>query len=99
MPSTTASCSITTEVAAGKTVGVTSGRPSDCHCSTRKITGTASAVSFNQYWKAWTKVIARMPPRATFAVTTTPTSRAPQAYDPPVIVVKVSPAPWSWGTR
>ena len=81
-------------VAAGKTVpagGVTGGRPSDCHCRTRKITGTASAVSFSQYWNACTKVIARIPPSATFAVTTTPTSSAPQTYEPPVTVVKVRP--------
>src|SRR3954471_6018156 len=97
-----ASWSMATVVVTGNVspaAGVTAGRPSDCHCSTRKITGTASAVSFSQYWNAWTKVIARIPPSATFAVTVRPTSRAPQTYDPPVTVVNVSPAPCSCGTR
>src|SRR3954452_859190 len=97
-----ASWSMVTVVVTGNVspaAGVTAGRPSDCHCSTRKITGTASAVSFSQYWNAWTKVIARIPPSATFAVTVSPTSRAPQTYDPPVTVVNVSPAPCSCGTR
>src|SRR5919107_4451031 len=36
--------------------------------------GTASAVSLSQYWNAWTKVIERMPPKVTLAVTTRPTA-------------------------
>ena len=76
-----ARCSTTTVVAArnvGPSGGVTAGRPSACHCRARKITGTARAVSLSQYWNACTKVIARMPPSATFAVTTAATSRAPE---------------------
>jgi hypothetical protein len=75
------------------------GRPSACQCSTRKITGTASAVSLSQYWKACTNVMARMPPSATLPVTTTATSSEPHTYGPPVTVCRVSPAPWNCGTR
>jgi len=66
---------------------------------TRKITGTASAVSFSQYWNACTKVMERMPPNATFAVTTMPTSSAPITSGPPATVASVSPAPCICGTR
>ena len=97
-----AGSSITTVVAVRKTGpsgGVTAGRPSACHCRIRKIAGTASAVSLSQYWNACTKVIARIPPSATLAVTTAPTSSAPSAYGSPVTVVSVSPAPCNCGTR
>ncbi len=92
----------TTRVAAVKVepVGAArSGRPSACQCRRRNITGTASAVSFSQYWNACTNVIARMPPRATLPVTTTATTRAPSAYGPPVTVWRVRRAPCICGTR
>jgi hypothetical protein len=97
-----AGCSNTTVVAAGNvrpSGGVSAGRPSACQCRIRNTTGTASAVNFSQYWNACTNVMARMPPSATFAVTTPPTSSAPTTYGPPVTVVSVSPAPCICGTR
>ena len=57
------------------------------------------AVTFTQYWNAWTKVILRIPPTATFVVTTTPTTTAPTQAGAPVTVVRVRPAPCSCGTR
>ena len=78
-----ARCSTTTVVAVrnvGPSGGVTAGRASACHCSARKIAGTARAVSLSQYWNAWTKVIARMPPSATLAVTTAGDQQGPTGY-------------------
>src|SRR5262249_6404977 len=77
-----AAWSSTTVVVCGKTApagGDSAGRPSLCHWNSRNTTGTASAVSLSQYWNACTNVIARIPPSATLAVTTPPTSRAPSA--------------------
>ena len=79
--------------------GASAGRWSACQASNRNIIGTANAVSLSQYWNACTNVIARMPPSATLAVTTPPTSSAPSTYGPPVTVWSVRPAPWSCGTR
>ncbi len=59
----------------------------------------ASAVSFTQYWNACTNVMLRIPPAATLAVTTTPTTTAPSQYGAPATVARVSPAPCSCGTR
>ncbi|GAV43698.1 hypothetical protein Saa2_06653 [Streptomyces acidiscabies] len=56
-------------------------------------------MSFSQYWKACTKVMLRMPPAATVAVTTTATMTPPSQPGAPVRTVNVSPAPWSWGSR
>ena len=61
--------------------------------------GAARAVSFSQYWKAWTKVIERIPPAATLITTITATTAAPTSGGAPVTVCTVRPAPWSWGSR
>ena len=61
------------------------GAPSDCQASSRNTTGTASAVSFSQYWKACTNVMLRMPPVATLNTTTTATSRPPTQLGAPVV--------------
>ena len=37
--------------------------PSPTQTASRNITGTSSAVSFSQYWKACTKVMLRIPPK------------------------------------
>ncbi|GGX72501.1 hypothetical protein GCM10010510_16310 [Streptomyces anandii JCM 4720] len=75
------------------------GAPSPCQASVRKRAGTSRAVSFSQYWKAWTKVMLRMPPAATVATTTTATMTPPSASGAPVSTASVSPAPWSCGSR
>ncbi len=56
-------------------------------------------MNFSQYWNACTRVIARIPPSATFAVITTATSTAPSQYGAPVTICSVSPAPCNCGTR
>ncbi len=56
-------------------------------------------MSLSQYWKAWTKVMLRMPPAATVATTTTATMIPPSVSGAPVSTANVSPAPWSWGSR
>src|SRR5829696_1676691 len=93
-----------TDVAAGKAGGasaVSAPRPSSrpCQIISNTMAGTAIAVSFTQYWKAWTKVMLRIPPTATLSVTTTPTTTAPSQEGAPVTVLRVSPAPCSCGTR
>lgn len=75
------------------------GAPSLCQAITRNRAGTSRAVSFSQYWNAWTKVMLRMPPAATITVTTTATITAPSQSGAPVSTVRVSPAPCSWGSR
>ena len=65
-------CRTSTEVAAGKVGGasaVSAPRPSSrpCQITSSTIAGTAIAVSFTQYWKAWTKVMLRIPPTATLS--------------------------------
>ena len=60
--------------------------------------GTASAVSFSQYWKAWTKVMERMPPATTVTQTTATTATMPTQAGSPVVIRIVSAAPWSCGT-
>ena len=60
--------------------------------------GSASANSLSQYWKAWTTVIARMPPAITLNVTTTITTMAPTQTGTGRSVASVSPAPCSCGT-
>ena len=54
---------------------------------------------FSQYWKAWTRVMLRMPPASTLPTTTTVTMTGPAHPGAPVTVVSVSPAPCSWGSR
>jgi hypothetical protein len=61
--------------------------------------GMASAVSFSQYWNAWTKVIERIPPAATLITTITATTSAPSQGGAPVTVRRVSPAPRNCGSR
>lgn len=57
------------------------------------------AVSFNQYWKACTKVIDRIPPPTTLLITIAPTSRGPVHTGIPRRVFSVNPAPWYCGAR
>src|SRR4051812_26044099 len=102
--STSASVRTSTEVAAGKVGGASAAsapRPPSrpCQITSSTIAGTAIAVSFTQYWKAWTKVMLRIPPTVTLSVTTTPTTTAPTQAGAPVTVDSVSPAPCSCGTR
>ena len=65
----------------------------------RTTAGTASAVSFSQYWNACTKVIDRMPPKVTLAVTSRPTATTPTQEGSEVTTVRVRPAAWSCGSR
>ena len=60
--------------------------------------GTASAVSFSQYWNAWTKVMDRMPPATTVTQTTATTATIPTHAGSPVVIRMASAAPWSCGT-
>ena len=62
--------------------------------------GTAIAISLNQYWKACTSVIDRMPPATTLSVTTTRDDgdRRPSGGSP-VTCCSTRPAPCSCGTR
>src|SRR5206468_2109349 len=57
-----------------------------CQAISSTIAGSAIAVTFTQYWKACTNVMLRIPPVATFAVTTTPTTTAPSQDGAPVTV-------------
>jgi hypothetical protein len=63
------------------------------------MTGTASAVSFSQYWKDCTKVMLRMPPVATLKTTTAATSNPPTQTGAPVASRTVRPAPTSCGSK
>ena len=63
-----------------------------------KTSGTASAVSLSQYWKACTNVMERIPPATTVRLTTTTTAVDPTHEGRPVVVRMVRAAPWSWGT-
>ncbi len=53
----------------------------------------------SQYWKAWTKVMLRMPPDITLTSTTTATSVPPTQCSVPATVARASPAPWNCGIR
>ena len=55
--------------------------------------GTAMAVSFNQYWNAWTKVIERIPPDTTLTITIAPTTNGPTQTGTPKRVFRARPAP------
>src|SRR5215211_5394157 len=70
-----------------------------CHAVSSTIAGSAIAVTFTQYWNACTNVMLRIPPVATLAVTTTPTTTAPSQDGAPVTVDSVRPAPCNCGTR
>jgi hypothetical protein len=75
-----ASTSTSTSVASANTGGAsasTDGMRSSCQCASRKTAGTEMAVTFSQYWNAWTNVMPRMPPSATLAVITPPTTTTP----------------------
>lgn len=85
-----------------KTAGaskVARGAPSPAHAAIRKKAGTSRAVSFSQYWKAWTKVTERIPPHATATVTTNATTSPPTQCGAPVRIPSVSPAPCNCGSR
>ena len=56
-------------------------------------------MSLSQYWNAWTKVTLRIPPLPTLTTTTTPTTTAPTHSGASMAAVRVSPAPWNWGSR
>ena len=53
----------------------------------------------SQYWKAWTKVMLRIPPDVTLASTTRATTTAPSQRGAPIAEVRVTLAPWNWGSR
>ena len=57
------------------------------------------AVSLSQYCIACTRVIERIPPAATLAMTTTTTTRLPTQVGAPVTTRSARPAPCSWGSR
>jgi len=73
--------------------------PSPAHTTSSTQTGTNSAVSFSQNWKACTKVIERMPPGLTDASTTSATTTEPAQRGAPIVDSRVTPAPWNWGRR
>lgn len=79
--------------------GVPNSRWSPRKCTSRTSAGRATAVSLSQYWNAWTKVIERIPPAVTLAMTITPTAAAPTHPGTPSRMRSVSPAPWNWGIR
>ena len=56
-------------------------------------------MSLSQYWKAWTKVMLRIPPLLTLTTTTAPTTSAPTQLGASTAAVRVSPAPWNCGSR
>ena len=53
----------------------------------------------SQYWKAWTKVIDRIPPGLTDASTTIATTSEPAHGGAPMVERSVTPAPWNCGSR
>ena len=59
------------------------GAPSPAQTASRTAAGSSSAVSLSQYWKAWTKVIERIPPEVTLTSTTTPTTTGPTQVGAP----------------
>ncbi len=61
--------------------------------------GTSRAVSFNQYWKACTNVMLRMPPDPTLTSTTRATTTGPTHRGAPIAAARVMPAPSNCGTR
>ena len=61
--------------------------------------GTAMATIFNQYWNACTKVMPFMPPLAMPSVTMAPSTTTPIHSGPPTATCRVTPAPFSWGSR
>ncbi len=73
--------------------------PSPAQIASRNIAGTSSAVSFSQYWNAWTNVMLRMPPKNTLMSTTLPTTAPPTQGAVPATVLSDSPAPWNCGIR
>ncbi len=75
------------------------GAPSAAHTATSTAAGSSRAVSFNQYWKACTKVIERIPPEETLSRTTEPTTTGPTQVGAPTAAARVSPAPWNCGSR
>ena len=79
--------------------GVPSRSGPNTNTASRTSAGTASAVSLSQYWKACTKVIERMPPKVTLAVTTRPTATTPTHSGAVVSTVSARPAACSCGSR
>ena len=72
--------------------------PSAPRRSSTNTSGTARDTSLSQYWKAWTKVIERMPPESTVTHTTVMTSPAPTQPGAPAAIPSASAAPCSCGT-
>ena len=75
------------------------GDPSPAQITSRIAAGISSAVSLSQYWKAWTKVMLRIPPLLTLTTTTAPTTAAPTHFGASIEAARVSPAPWNCGSR
>ena len=73
--------------------------PSPAQTTSSTAIGMRSAVSFSQYWKAWTKVMLRIPPEVTFASTTRATITAPSQSGAPMVAVRVTLAPRNCGSR
>ncbi len=73
--------------------------PSPAHTTRSTAIGISRAVSFSQYWKAWTNVMLRIPPDVTLASTTRATITAPSQSGAPIVAVRVTLAPWNCGSR
>jgi hypothetical protein len=98
----TTSTSTSTAVASANTGGaswISGGMSSRCQWASSTIAGTEIAVTFTQYWNACTNVMPRMPPSATLAVMTPPTTTTPTQYGVPISTDSVTPAPFIWGSR
>ena len=97
----TGSCTVTL-VGRSKVAGpgvVDPATPEPRNQTTRTTAGIASATALNQNPKACTKVIERMPPKVTAAVTTRPTISTPTHAGAPVSTVSTRPEACSCGTR
>ena len=73
--------------------GATAGVPVPASAKTMKSMGTARAVSFSQYWNAWTNVMDRIPPAITVRQTTATTATGPTQAGSPVVIRMVRAAP------
>ena len=86
-----------TDHAAAVAEGPRGSSPAQITSST--AAGTRRAVSLSQYWKAWTKVMLRMPPDPTLTSTTSPTTTGPTQRGASMAAARVSPAPSNCGSR
>ncbi len=75
------------------------GEPETPHKASSTQAGTAIAVSFTQYWTAWTMVIERIPPPATAPATTAATSSVPDQRGSPVAPAQTRPDAVNCGSR